>query len=876
MPHVCVLVVGDLGRSPRMQYHALSLAEAGHLVSLVGTAGSPVLAQLEAHARVRVVRLAAFAPPAVLPYPCRAALKLPVVAVQLARALAALPHAAPLDVVLAQTPPALPTLPAAWLAVRWHGARLVVDWHNLGFTVLANARSVPLSHPLVAVYRLAERAFGRRADGHLCVSAAMQAWLAAPAGFGLAPLPAVAHDRPPAWFAPATPAAAHALFLRLRDDPGFAAAARQCAAPGGAGAGTEHTLLTYRASAGAAPAWRPGRPAVLFSSTSWSADEDFGILLGALERLDREHRPGLPFVLVVVTGKGPTKAMYVAKMAAMSLRRVAVVTAWLEPEDYPTMVGCADLGVCLHDSTSKVDLPMKVVDMLGAGVPVAALDYGPCLRELLVDGENGVTFSDADSLAGRLATLLRGFPDAAALRPLRAGAAAVGRWDANWTATVLPEVQRCAAAAAAARGPGRRPFRGPMARVLSLFFFVMLGVLVGRADGLSSGGAGPSRRRARRRTRRPAPVPPIARPGGPNDLAGLWQGTAAGADVPRRLTTSRADGAFPAASTAGRRRDIDLILAEQWRFIHAPVPSAYKAPLGPEDLQVLRVHSDGSVSPDSRSAGYAWVAHDGTTAPVYAMGKLLEGVEVYTGGGFSSAVLCHGGGSIDEPLAPNRVKASRAEAIALFSAMVALRKWPGSIVHVTDSQSVAKRYMNLPAAAAEPSEALSRYLLHADDRDVWDCIATLRSPRYVVEWRRGHAERRPGQWAMDEALNAAADVLAREFRTAPPRSRWRVTRPPNWPTVRRRSDGVETTRAAAKVLADIDASEDWGVWRAGEFVDDDEMNGHDRIALVGGHAGRARKNVVQKRIDMPADVARAVERQRYREAEMMEIAEWDW
>lgn len=33
---VCVAVLGDLGRSPRMQYHALSLARHGHDVALLG------------------------------------------------------------------------------------------------------------------------------------------------------------------------------------------------------------------------------------------------------------------------------------------------------------------------------------------------------------------------------------------------------------------------------------------------------------------------------------------------------------------------------------------------------------------------------------------------------------------------------------------------------------------------------------------------------------------------------------------------------------------------------------------------------------------------------------------------------------------------
>lgn len=34
--HVVVVVLGDVGRSPRMQYHALSLAQSGFSVTLLG------------------------------------------------------------------------------------------------------------------------------------------------------------------------------------------------------------------------------------------------------------------------------------------------------------------------------------------------------------------------------------------------------------------------------------------------------------------------------------------------------------------------------------------------------------------------------------------------------------------------------------------------------------------------------------------------------------------------------------------------------------------------------------------------------------------------------------------------------------------------
>ena len=44
--HVVVIVLGDLGRSPRMQYHALSLLQSGHIVSLIGYTGEDLIPDL--------------------------------------------------------------------------------------------------------------------------------------------------------------------------------------------------------------------------------------------------------------------------------------------------------------------------------------------------------------------------------------------------------------------------------------------------------------------------------------------------------------------------------------------------------------------------------------------------------------------------------------------------------------------------------------------------------------------------------------------------------------------------------------------------------------------------------------------------------------
>lgn len=161
------------------------------------------------------------------------------------------------------------------------------------------------------------------------------------------------------------------------------------------------TILTQVTSS-ASPSLRPDRPAVLVSSTSWTEDEDFSILLDALSIYEQRARTAhgrLPRVLMFVTGKGPLRELYMRKARSMQDRegdpwqRVHIISTWLEPGDYPLLLGkprltsglsnvesvldagSADLGISLHSSSSALDLPMKIVDMFGCGVPVCALDF---------------------------------------------------------------------------------------------------------------------------------------------------------------------------------------------------------------------------------------------------------------------------------------------------------------------------------------------------------------------------------------------------------------------------------------------------------------------------------------------------------------------
>lgn len=112
----------------------------------------------------------------------------------------------------------------------------------------------------------------------------------------------------------------------------------------------------------------------MFSSTSYTPDEDFNVVVDALYLLDqklweeRKEKETGPGVYLIVTGKGPLKQIYqkIFDECNDTLKYVTIETMWLEVEDYPKLVGSADLGVWLHYSSSGLDLPMKVVDMFAA------------------------------------------------------------------------------------------------------------------------------------------------------------------------------------------------------------------------------------------------------------------------------------------------------------------------------------------------------------------------------------------------------------------------------------------------------------------------------------------------------------------------------
>jgi beta-1,4-mannosyltransferase len=399
-----------------MQYQALALADHDVDVDVVALKGSEPLRALREHPRVLLHLLAApegLARRSIPAFIAGSMARAVVQGVQLMRLLW-LGVERP-DTVLVQNPPAVPILMVAMLYARVRSTRLVIDWHNFGHTMLA-LRLGP-EHPAVRLMRWCERVFGRRADAHLCVSRAMAEALERNLGVSRA---TVLYDRPAQAFHPVGAEDRPALLARL-----------DLGSPLGSGK----------------------RPAILVSPSSWTADEDPGMLLEAAIRCDEMTDHGadasFPDLLILLTGRGPLRALYERRINRLSLRRIHLRTLWLSAEDYALTLGVADLGVCCHRSSSGLDLPMKIADMFGASLPVCAYDYGPCLREIMRDGENGLLFSDAEQLANQLYKLLRGFPHDTPLLDKLRGNLARNRptsWSAGWNehaaGVLLPEISR--------------------------------------------------------------------------------------------------------------------------------------------------------------------------------------------------------------------------------------------------------------------------------------------------------------------------------------------------------------------------------------------------------------------------------------------------
>ncbi|XP_051126192.1 UDP-glycosyltransferase TURAN isoform X2 [Andrographis paniculata] len=464
-----VVVLGDIGRSPRMQYHSLSLARQAHLnVDIVAYGGSEPHISVSEHQSIHIHKMPQWPTfprnfPKIL-RPLFLILK-PIFQFLVLLWYLCIKIPAP-DCFIVQNPPSVPTLVAVkWASWLRHSA-FIIDWHNFGYTLLA--LSLGRSSPFVSIYRWFENHYGKMAHGSLCVTKAMQHELSENWGIkyeheldiskwplfcmiNLLNFSGLHHSRK-----------SMMISKNLNEPYGLC----DCISNGLLRADDNDPNLTpFTERVGTDIFLKENRPALIVSSTSWTPDEDFGILLEAALMYDRRVaallgeddstgdevvwegiRDGKEFLyprlLFIITGKGPEKEKYEQKIRKLNLRRVAFRTMWLSAEDYPVLL---DLGVCLHTSSSGLDLPMKVVDMFGCGLPVCAVSYS-CIKELVDVEKNGLLFSSSSELADELMMLFEGFPGRCdSLKSMRSNLmerVSSVRWATVWDENAKPLIHK--------------------------------------------------------------------------------------------------------------------------------------------------------------------------------------------------------------------------------------------------------------------------------------------------------------------------------------------------------------------------------------------------------------------------------------------------
>ncbi len=307
--------------------------------------------------------------------------------------------------ILVQNPPGFPALFILWLAGP-RGARRILDWHNTGSSLLALRRT--RRRHAAGLYGWFERRFARIADEHWAVSAALAQ--------KLTDLRAVVvHDRPSQIF--------RAAAVSVHDYSSLLA---------NGGPTADRLAWWRRVLPDKAP---PSAPCWVAAPSSWGPDEDCDAMLRVAEAW-RKNSAGwgdAPRVAIIATGRGAMQAEFARAAEKLCAGPVTIHTAWVPPAEYPALLSKVDAGLCLHRSSSRVDLPMKLADFRGASRKALVLDYGPVLHEVFRPGVDGWTFLNDDELAAGLRKLaLMTAADRAAT------ADATDTWEAEWDRKLGP------------------------------------------------------------------------------------------------------------------------------------------------------------------------------------------------------------------------------------------------------------------------------------------------------------------------------------------------------------------------------------------------------------------------------------------------------
>lgn len=169
--NACIVVLGDIGRSPRMEYHALSLLQENYSVEIIGYVESKPIEELTSvDSRCKIHQLAPYSMTSVSP-----GLKLIFKTVwQTLTLMIALVSIKSPNFLLVQNPPGIPTLVVCYLYCALMRSKLIIDWHNYTYTILSLGPKYGEKRYISRIAKWLENWFGRKADYNFCVTKAMK------------------------------------------------------------------------------------------------------------------------------------------------------------------------------------------------------------------------------------------------------------------------------------------------------------------------------------------------------------------------------------------------------------------------------------------------------------------------------------------------------------------------------------------------------------------------------------------------------------------------------------------------------------------------------------------------------------------------------
>lgn len=358
--HVVLINLADFGRSPRAQLHARSFLDLGWKVSVIGHACSQLYPKLAEHDAFTVLNpfndlftggnryLQAWREGSILQCALRNFSPTP-------------------DLLFGITPPAFPALREISRFARKAAIPVLIDWHNLGFSRLA--QRIGRLHPLTLVYRWLEIRSLHPDVKQLTVSQALRDWLRENAGSMSF---AVLYDHPPRW--------------RKSDQI------------------SRETFLAHYANE--LPTLSKDAVWLIYPS-SWSDEETPEMLLDCLPELDAQCAKNSRMLEIFLTGSGALRAAFVQRANQLLLTHVRLHFLQLTPSAYFALLEQADAGLCFHHSTSGLDLPMKLADFRGAELICLVYNYGAVLEEVFSWHKDIRLFSDTKELFHLLSSVER-------------------------------------------------------------------------------------------------------------------------------------------------------------------------------------------------------------------------------------------------------------------------------------------------------------------------------------------------------------------------------------------------------------------------------------------------------------------------------------